>query len=79
MTKPSVIPAGSWPALLRDEYAAAYVGEKTVETFLLRVGKDWPKPWRERGTGKGKYRVWRKIDLDRIINPNFADPDLEAW
>lgn len=79
MTKKAVIPTGCWPALLRDEYAAAYVGETSVESFLTRVGKDWPQPWMERGTGKGKYRVWRKSDLDRLIDPDTPNPDMEAW
>lgn len=79
MAKPSVIPNGAWPALLREEHAAAYVGEKTVEAFLANVGKDWPLPWRERGTGKGKYRVWRRSDLDRIIDPETESQNLEAW
>lgn len=79
MAKPSVIPAGSWPALMRDEIAAAYVGEKTVETFLSRVGRDWPQPWRELGRGKGRYRVWRKSDFDRIIDPDAANSDAEIW
>lgn len=78
MAKKAVIPNGSWPALLRDEYAAAYVGESSVEAFLARVGKDWPMPWMERGTGKGKYRVWRKSDLDRLIDPELLGGDPPA-
>lgn len=33
----------------------------------------------ELGRGKGTYRVWRKSDFDRIIDPEVPDPDLEAW
>lgn len=79
MAKKATIPSGCWPALLRDEYAAAYVGEATVDSFMRQVGRLWPKPWREHGTGKGKYRVWRKSDLDRIIDPHAESTDLEAW
>ncbi len=76
MKKPT-IPSGSWPALLREEFAAAYVGESSVASFLSRVGKYWPAPFIEIGTGKGKYRVWRKRDFDEIINPESlgGDPD----
>ena len=76
MKKP-IIPAGSWPALLREEYAAAYVGESSVQTFLARVGKMWPAPFIEQGTGKGKYRVWRKRDFDEIIDPESSEGDPE--
>lgn len=79
MATKAIIPRGAWPALLRAEYAAAYVGEATVDSFLRQVGRLWPKPWREHGTGKGKYRVWRKSDLDKIIDPDVIDPDTEAW
>ena len=79
MAKKAVIPSGAWPALLRAEHAAAYVGETSVEAFLARVGKEWPMPWRDHGTGKGKYRVWRKSDLDRIIDPELLGGDPEAW
>ncbi len=78
MAKKAVIPAGAWPALLREEYAAAYVGETSVESFLARVGIDWPHPWRVRGSGKGRYRVWRKSDFDRLIDPELLGGDPEA-
>lgn len=64
--------------MLRDEYAAAYAGERTVEQFLSRVGKIWPVPFIDVGSGKGRFRAWRKVDLDQIINPAEmpgADPD----
>lgn len=64
---------------MRDEIAAGYAGERTVDGFLARVGTVWPKPFIETGSGKGKYRVWRKIDLDRVIDPATSgvggDPD----
>jgi hypothetical protein len=55
------------------------VDEKTVEAFLSRVGTIWPKPFIETGTGKGKFRAWRKIDLDRAIGANAESANLEAW
>jgi hypothetical protein len=69
-------PVGCWPAVLRDEHAAAYVDEKTVEAFLSRVGTIWPKPFIETGTGKGRFRAWRKIDLDKAIGGNV---ESEQW
>lgn len=78
MTKHAEIPAGCWPAVLRDEHAAAYAGEKTVDAFLSRVGSVWPRPFIETGTGKGKFRAWRKIDLDRVISPEAVGGDPEA-
>ncbi len=38
MAHKAEIPLGCWPAVLRDEHAAAYCGEETVERFLSRVG-----------------------------------------
>lgn len=72
--KPPTIPDGSWPALLRLEYAAAYVGEVSTNSFLSRVGKLWPKPWQDIGNKRGRYRVWRKSDLDSVINTANAGP-----
>lgn len=72
MAKEAVIPTGCWPAVLRDELAAAYAGEKTVDAFISRVGTVWPRPFIETGTGKGKFRAWRKSDLDRAIDPENA-------
>ncbi len=79
MAKSAVIPTGCWPASLRDELAAAYAGEETVERFLSRVGTIWPKPYIDVGTGKGKFRAWRKADLDRVINPEAASAAPETW
>lgn len=79
MTKHAEIPTGCWPAVLRDEHAAAYAGEKTVDAFLSRVGSVWPKPFIDTGTGKGKFRAWRKIDLDQAIGVSAVNVDPEAW
>jgi hypothetical protein len=69
-----VIPPGSWPALLRLEYAAAYVGEASTDAFLSRVGTLWPKPWQDFGNKRGRYRVWRKSDIDAVIEPSAGKP-----
>jgi hypothetical protein len=79
MAKEAVIPTGCWPAVLRDELAAAYVGEKTVDAFIGRVGTVWPKPFIETGSGKGKFRVWRKSDLDKAIDPESAVGEPAGW
>lgn len=79
MAKEAVIPTGCWPAVLREELAAAYAGEKTVDAFVSRVGIIWPEPFINTGSGKGKFRAWRKSDLDRVINPSSAAGDLEVF
>ena len=79
VAKHAEIPTGCWPAVLRDEHAAAYAGEKTVDAFLSRVGSVWPKPFIDTGTGKGKFRAWRKIDLDQAIGVTAGNVDPEAW
>lgn len=79
MGKPALIPDGCWPAVLRDELAAAYAGERTVDAFMSRVGSVWPRPFIDTGTGKGKFRAWRKSDLDKVIDPQRVGGDPEAW
>jgi len=46
------------------EVAAGYVGERTVEAFLSRVGSEYPPPVIDEGVGKGRRRLWLKRDLD---------------
>jgi hypothetical protein len=60
--------------VLRDDLAAGYCGDKTVEAFLSRAGSIWPKLFIETGTGKGRFRAWRKSDLDKAI-----DPEADQW
>ena len=55
---------GAWPRLMRAETAAAYVDEKSVETFRRGVGTIWPLP--KKVAGKG-YR-WLREDLDQAID-----------
>jgi hypothetical protein len=62
--------------------AAGYVGEKSVERFLAAVDNgEWPKPFKEHGSGKGKTRIWRRLDLNLALGMEprapEADGDLE--
>jgi hypothetical protein len=43
--------------------AAAYMDEQTVERFLRRVGKVYPRPRHISGRG----RVWLRTELDRAM------------
>ena len=47
---------GSWPRLMRAETAAAYVDERSVETFRRRIGSVYPHPVNVSGRG-GSARV----------------------
>jgi len=65
MSRPSIIPAGSWPRRMSAEIAAAYCGEPTVEAFISRVGKEYPQP----RVNEGRRRLWLQDDLDAAILP----------
>lgn len=71
-TRPSIIPAGSWPRRMSADLAAGYCGETTVQGFLKRVGKDYPNP----RVCEGRRRLWLKDDLDVAIAPLSALHDL---
>lgn len=62
MTTPT-IKIGSWPRLMRAKTAAAYIDEKSVETFRRGVGTIWPLP--KKVPGKGDR--WLRDDLDAAI------------
>ena len=47
------------------DLAAGYVGESSIEGFLRRVGKDYPKP----RVCEGRRRLWLRDDLDAAILP----------
>jgi len=68
VTRPAVIPAGSWPRRMCAELAAGYCGEPTDEAFMGRVGADYPQP----RIKQGRRQLWLRDDLDRAILP----PDL---
>jgi len=71
-TKPAFIQAGCWPARMTPEIAAGYVGERSAEVFLRLVGKEYPHPVIDTGSGKGRRLLWLKTDLDRAIG--VSDP-----
>jgi hypothetical protein len=50
--------------------AAAYCGETTVQAFIKRVGKEYPRP----RVSDGRRRLWLRDDLDQAILP----PDLAS-
>jgi hypothetical protein len=63
MSRPVVIPSGSWPRRMSAAYAAGYVGEESVEAFLKRVGSEYPAP----RVNDGRRKLWLRDDLDRAI------------
>lgn len=63
MTRPAVIPPGSWPARMNAALAAGYCGEPSADAFLSRVGAEYPAP----SIQEGRRRLWRKVDLDRAM------------
>ncbi|MDO8877207.1 MAG: hypothetical protein Q8M24_18555 [Pseudolabrys sp.] len=63
--RPAVIPSGSWPRRMSVELAAGYCGERTVEAFIKRVGKEYPKP----RVLDGRRQLWLRDDLDIAIAP----------
>lgn len=81
MMRPIVIPHGSWPARMPAELAAGYVGERSADAFLSRVGTDYPQPRVDEGTGKGRRRLWLRRDLDRAIGlaDDGADPPVAEF
>jgi hypothetical protein len=64
MSRPSVIPAGSWPLEMRAETAAAYCDEPSIDAFLAKVQRGiYSAPMRERGC----LPKWHRWKLDRDI------------
>lgn len=61
------IPPGCWPARMTAEIAAGYVGERSVDQFLRRVGDEYPQPAIDEGVGRGRRQLWLKTALDRAI------------
>jgi hypothetical protein len=47
------------------DLAAGYVGEASVESFLKRVGAEYPQP----RIAEGRRRLWLRDDLDAAILP----------
>ena len=73
MSRAPVVPFGCWPRRMSAELAAGYCGERTVEAFTQRVGKDYPEP----RIHEGRRKLWLRDDLDRaIVPPELADRDV---
>jgi hypothetical protein len=66
MSRPALIPAGSWPRRMGAELAAAYCGESSVEAFIKLVGSEYPQP----RVHVGRRRLWLRDDLDAAIVPS---------
>ena len=45
--------------------AAGYVGEPSVDAFLKRVGREYPRP----RVAEGRRQLWLRDDLDAAIMP----------
>jgi hypothetical protein len=53
------------------DLAAAYCGESTVQAFVKRVGREYPKP----RVNDGRRQLWLRDDLDAaILPPELATP-----
>jgi hypothetical protein len=70
MTRPAIIPHGSWPRRMSAAVAAGYCGEDSIEAFMKRVGKEYPQP----RVNDGRRKLWLRDDLDQAILP----PELTA-
>ncbi len=70
MSRPPIIPPGSWPRRMSAAVAAGYCGEDSVEAFMKRVGNECPHP----RVNDGRRRLWLRDDLDQAILP----PELTA-
>lgn len=70
----STIPHGAWPRRMSAPLAAAYVGETRIESFLDRVGREYPRP----RVDEGERRLWLRDDLDRAIAPDLTGPEDAA-
>jgi hypothetical protein len=71
MTRSALIPTGSWPRRMAADLAAAYCGESTVQAFVKRVGREYPKP----RVNDGRRQLWLRDDLDAaILPPELATP-----
>jgi len=66
MSRPALVPTGSWPRRMSADFAAGYVGEPSVEAFLKRVGREYPNP----RIAEGRRRLWLRDDLDKAILPS---------
>ena len=64
MTRPVIIPEGSWPLEMRAETAAGYCDEPSVDAFLVKVHRGlYCAPSRQ----KNCLPKWHRLKLDRDI------------
>jgi hypothetical protein len=63
MTRRPQIPEGSWPRQMTAAYAAGYCGERSVETFLSKVGTEYPEPT----AGRGRTGLWLRDAIDEVL------------
>ena len=74
MSRPAIIPLGSWPRRVCAEMAAGYCGEPSVKAFISRVGTEYPQP----RVNDGRRRLWLKDDLDQAILPEELRHDRDV-
>lgn len=73
MARPVRIPMGSWPRRMNAEFAAGYCGEPSVDTFLERIGSEYPSP----RVNEGRRKLWLRDDLDRAIGAAETEADYQ--
>ena len=60
-------PAGTWPALMRADMAAAYLDHRDTGELWRAVARgDTPPPTGYRGTGRTREPVWSKAVIDNF-------------
>jgi hypothetical protein len=56
---------GCWPPRMCADLAAIYCGEPNKQSFLRRVGLEYPQP----RVSDGRRKLWLRDDLDQAILP----------
>jgi hypothetical protein len=80
--RPAIPPPETWPPRMQAELAAAYCGEKSIDEFLRRVGKDYPLP---RQVDSRRRKFWYRTDLDKALGlgeapvEDMGDEFRAAW
>jgi hypothetical protein len=64
--RPALIPNGAWPRRMAAALAAGYCGEPSVDAFMKRVGREYPRP----RVCEGRRQLWLRDDLDQAILPS---------
>ena len=73
MSRPALIPSGSWPRRMGASLAAGYVGESSVEAFVKRIGSEYPAP----RVNDGRRRLWLRDDLDRAMGIRSGEIEIQ--